>query len=193
MFTPMNSLASHHGRRMHGRPRENLGFTLIEMMVVTCIVAILLAVGVPSFRFVTSSNRATTEINGLLGDLQFARAEAIREGQAVKVCATTDGSTCVSSGTTWNTGWLVMTTAATPVILRVQAGFTSQDTLTADNSIKALSFSRDGFSMSLPNAIVFTLHTSPVNAQYTRCLSVTIIGALSTQIGGNQTAEATTC
>jgi type IV fimbrial biogenesis protein FimT len=190
MFTPMISLASKHRRSIQGRPRRNPGFTLVEMLMVISVVAILLAIGVPSFRYVTTANRATTEINGLLGDLQFARAEAIREGKQIKVCATTDGSTCVAAGTTWNTGWLVMSGTN---ILRVQPTFASQDTLQSDNNIKAVSFSRDGFSLNLPSAITFTLHDSTANAQYTRCLSVTIIGALSTQIGGKQTAEGTTC
>jgi type IV fimbrial biogenesis protein FimT len=157
-------------------------------MVIVCgIVALLLAIGVPSFRYVTASNRATTEINGLLSDLQFARAEAIREGQQIDVCATTTGSSCVTSGTTWNTGWLVMSGTS---ILRIQPAFTSSDTLQSDNSIKKVSFSREGFAWGLPSAITFTLHDSTSNTQYTRCLSLTIVGALSTQIGGKPTAEA---
>jgi type IV fimbrial biogenesis protein FimT len=187
MFIPMISLASKYRRIMHGRLRRSPGFTLVELMIVSSIVAILLAIGVPSFRYVTSSNRATTEINGLLGDLQFARSEAIREGQQINVCATTNGTSCVTSGTTWNNGWLVMQGAN---ILRIQPAFTSQDTLQSDNSIKVVSFSREGFAWGLPSAITFTLHDSSSNAQYTRCLSVTIIGALSTQIGGKPTAEA---
>jgi type IV fimbrial biogenesis protein FimT len=49
------------------------GFTLIELIVVITIVSILMAVGVPSYRYVTNSNRMSAEVNGLLGDLQFAR------------------------------------------------------------------------------------------------------------------------
>jgi type IV fimbrial biogenesis protein FimT len=188
-------MASKQRRKTHrlavqGRLRRNPGFTLVEMMIVVSIIALLLAIGVPSFRYVTTSNRASTEINGLLGDLQFARAEAIREGQQIDVCATTNGTSCVTSGTTWNTGWLVMTTAATPVILRVQPAFNSLDTLQSNHSIKVVSFSRNGFTVGLPSAITFTLHDSSSNAQYTRCLSLTIIGAMSTQTGGKLTAEA---
>jgi type IV fimbrial biogenesis protein FimT len=175
---------------MHGRLRRSPGFTLVEMIVVCGIVALLLAIGVPSFRYVTTSNRATTEINGLLADLQFARSEAIREGQQIDVCATTNGTSCVTSGTTWNNGWLVKSGTN---ILRIQPVFSSQDTLQSDNSIKVVSFSREGFTSGLPSAITFTLNDSTSNAQYRRCLSLTIIGALSTQIGGKQTAEGTTC
>jgi type IV fimbrial biogenesis protein FimT len=190
MFTPMNSLASKQRRAIQRRLRRSPGFTLVEMMVVCGVVGILLAIGVPSFRYVTNSNRATTEINGLLADLQFARSEAIREGQQIDVCATTNGSSCVASGTTWDTGWLIKSGTN---ILRIQPGFTGGDSLQSDNSIKAVSFSREGFASGLPSAITFTLHDSSSNSQYTRCLSLTIIGALSTQIGGKQTAEGTTC
>src|SRR5471032_2288316 len=84
------------------------GFTLIELLSVITIIAILLAIGVPSFQFVTTANRAAAEINGLLGDMQFARAEAIREGQWVTICASNDQATCAGgAGTTWNIGWIV--------------------------------------------------------------------------------------
>ena len=53
------------------------GVTLIEMVVVMAIVGILIGVGVPSFRYVTNSNRMSSEVNNLLGDMQFARSEAL--------------------------------------------------------------------------------------------------------------------
>lgn len=186
----MVSTASKNRHSAQRPLRGNAGFTLVELLTVTSIVALLLAIGVPSFRFVTSSNRATTEINGLLGDLQFARGEAIREGQTVKVCSSNDGATCLNTGSTWTTGWLVMSGTT---LLRVQAPFSGTDILQADNSINTVSFNRDGFSAGLPGAIKFTLHSSPTNAQYTRCLSVTIIGVLTTQKGGALTAGGTAC
>jgi type IV fimbrial biogenesis protein FimT len=137
------------------------------MMVVCGVVGILLAIGVPSYRYVTASNRATTEINGLLADLQFARSEAIREGQQIDVCATTNFSSCVTSGTTWNTGWLVMSGAN---ILRIQPGFTGGDSLQSDNSIKAVSFSRRALRRSSQRDHLYP-NDSSSNAQYTRCLS----------------------
>src|SRR3974390_1606006 len=86
------------------------GFTLLELMTTLTIAAILLSIGVPSFRYVTTANRASSEINALLGDLQLARAEALREGVYVTVCASTDGATCAGA-TAWNTGWIVFTDA----------------------------------------------------------------------------------
>jgi type IV fimbrial biogenesis protein FimT len=178
-------------------PRSTAGFTLVELITVSTIVAILLAIGVPSFKYVTQANRSSSEINGLLGDMQFARAEAIREGQTVTVCPSTDQASC--SGTaSWQTGWLVYSNtggAPTPAsILKMQKTFSGLDTLQSDHGITAVTFSRDGFAFGLgPNPITFTLHDSTANAQYTRCLSLSIVGALSTQIGGATTAENKPC
>jgi len=69
--------------------KRERGFTLAELMVTLTIMGILFAIGVPSYRNVTKSNRLSAEINGLLGDLQSARSEAIREGQQVSVCVPT--------------------------------------------------------------------------------------------------------
>ena len=60
--------------------RQN-GFTITELLVVMAIVAILLGIGVPSYRYITNSYRLSAEINSLSGDLQYARAEAVKEGQ----------------------------------------------------------------------------------------------------------------
>ena len=85
---------------MENRPhtRHQRGFTLLEMMVTVAAVGILLAIGVPSFRYIANANRIATEANNLLGDLQFARSEAIKEGQSVSVCVSSDVNTV--TGTT---------------------------------------------------------------------------------------------
>jgi hypothetical protein len=65
--------------------------------------------------------------------------------------------------------------------------------LTGDQATSQVTFSREGFTASLAGPVTFTLHNSTVNAQYTRCLSATIVGALSTQTSGNLTAENIAC
>jgi type IV fimbrial biogenesis protein FimT len=182
------------------RQRGQSGFTLVELLMTMTVAGILLAIGVPSFKYVTSANRASSEINGLLGDMQFARGEAIREGQTVTICSALNGAPPCTGTTSWQTGWIVFSDTATPgvyggndVLLKSQKTFSGTDTLTADHAITAVTYSREGFTASLPGAVTFTLHTTPVSANYTRCLSATIVGALSTQIGGNLTAEGAAC
>ena len=82
------------------------GFTLTELIVVTAIVAILLGIAIPSYKYITTSYRMSAEVNGLLGDLQFARSEALKEGNGVTACVSTDGATC-TGGANWYAGWIV--------------------------------------------------------------------------------------
>src|SRR5258708_31378315 len=91
---------------MNSRVRQ-FGFTMIELLIVITIGAILMAIAIPSYRYVTTSNRVAGEINGLLGDVQFARYEAIKEGLNVTICPTQTASdtTCYAS-TTCTRGWV---------------------------------------------------------------------------------------
>jgi type IV fimbrial biogenesis protein FimT len=186
-----------NGRSTAAARHGKCGFALLELMITISIAAILLAIGVPSFQYVTKSNQASSEINGLLGDMQFARGEAIKEGQRVTICAAAGGAPPCTGTTAWQTGWIVFSDVGAPgvfggndVLLKMQKTFSSTDTLTADNGITGVTFSREGFTSTLPGPVIFRLQTTPVNAAYTRCLSATIVGALSTQIGGKLTAEA---
>jgi type IV fimbrial biogenesis protein FimT len=188
------------GRSATVNCRGGSGFTLIELIMTITVGAILLAIGVPAFQFVTSSNRASSEINGLLGDMQFARGEAIREGQTVTICAAAGSAPPCLGTTAWQSGWIVFSDFAgtgvfggNDVLLKAQKPFSSTDTLTADNGITSVTFSREGFTSTLPGPVIFRLQTNPVNINYTRCLSATIVGALSTQIQNQITAEGPPC
>jgi len=192
----MTHPASSNDRSEPTAPHRVAGYSLFELVVTMSVVAILFTVGVPSYKYVTTANRATSEINALLGDLQFARSQAIKYGLAITVCPSTDGANCLTGATPSWTGWIVFTDGSvvgtvdgTDAVKRIQPTFSSTDTLTLNHSVKAITFSREGFAMNLPSAVTFQLHNSPSNAQYTRCLSLTIVGALSTQLNGGTTAE----
>jgi type IV fimbrial biogenesis protein FimT len=168
------------------------GFTLLELLAVVAIVAILMGIGAPSYKYVTTSNRTTAEVNGLLGDLQFARAEAIKEGQMVTVCASSDGTSCTTGGNDWAIGWIVFsdggtvgTVDPTDFVLRVQKAFGNTDTFTADSNVQAITFNRDGFANGLSAALTLTLKDSSNNANFKRCLLSTVVGSLTTKSAGN--------
>jgi type IV fimbrial biogenesis protein FimT len=151
------------------------------------IAAILLAIAIPSFKYITNSNRMSGEVNALLGDMQFARAEAIKEGSNVVVCSSSNGTSC-SGAATWQTGWIVFSDlnrdglweAGEPV-LRVHSAFNGSDTFTpTDGTTSGVQFTREGFAVGLPNGALFELHDSTANSVWTRCLQVTLVGSLST-------------
>lgn len=66
---------------------SSLGFTLVELMVALALVAILLGVGVPSLNEMFERNRASSQVNEVLGGLQTARMEAIRRNASVRFCS----------------------------------------------------------------------------------------------------------
>jgi len=192
MVTRMNLLASNdHPAMACGRERI-AGFTLIELLTVITIAAILMALGVPSYQYVTNANRISGEVNGLLGDMQYARSEAIKEGQTVSVCSSSNLTTC-SGSTAWQRGWIVFTDvngtgavdSASDTILRVQRAFSLGDTFNASSGTKFVTFNREGFAVQLNNPpVTITLHAAvPVSAT-TRCVRIAIVGQVTTQTSG---------
>ena len=84
--------------------RKVQGVTLIELIIAIAVLAILLAVAVPSFRITIQNNRLATQANDLLTAFQLARSEAIRRNGPITICASSDGDSC---GGTWQSGWIV--------------------------------------------------------------------------------------
>jgi type IV fimbrial biogenesis protein FimT len=157
------------------------GFTMIELMVTVAIAAILMTLAVPSYVYVTTTIRMSTELDALLGDIRYARSEAIKEGTNVRMCASTDYQTC-SNNVNWQTGWIVYSTATTTIVpLRVRQAFHGPDTVAADGGTTALVFNREGFPQGLPNSgVTFTLHSKTSDPKLTRCLVINIVGQLTT-------------
>jgi type IV fimbrial biogenesis protein FimT len=162
------------------------GFTLTELVVVMLIVGILLGIGVPSYKYVTTGNRVSAEANALLGDMQYARSEAVREGQTVTVCTSTDGATCATGGTNtaWQNGWIVFSDAngdgvvqaATEPVLRVQNQFAVADTFNSTTNL--VTFNREGFAVGLAADLYVTLHDITNTSVYTRCLWIRTVGTV---------------
>lgn len=84
------------------------GFTLIELLIVMVVMAVLLGIGVPSFRDTIQSNRIATVSNDLIAALQFARSESVRRGEDVTLCSTNDQATCSGA---WTNGWVARNAA----------------------------------------------------------------------------------
>lgn len=194
-----NNLSAHiRGDRRHTDLTKFSGFTLVELMITISIAAILMTVGVPSYKYVTNANRIASEVNGLLGDMQYARAEAIKEGLPVTVCVSTNGTSCTSQ-TDWKNGWIVFSDAngnATvdggDTIQRVQKTFASTDTFQATNTVAAVTFNREGFAVGNANGALIKLHDVTNTSGWTRCLFINMSGMMKT-LTYNATFNSVTC
>ncbi|VAW70849.1 hypothetical protein MNBD_GAMMA09-1204 [hydrothermal vent metagenome] len=97
------------------KKKKQSGFTLLELMVVLGMSGALIAIGVPSFNAMITTNQLADITNKLTLSLKQARAEAIASGRDVVVCSstTTDSSSegvakCSGSAGNWNKGWLIL-------------------------------------------------------------------------------------
>lgn len=78
--------------------RTQRGFTLVELMVTVAVLAIIMALAVPSFTGLIRSNRLTGAANELIAAVQLTRSEAVRLNGGVSLCRSDDGATCASGG-----------------------------------------------------------------------------------------------
>ncbi len=176
--------------------KRQRGFSLTELMVVTGIVAVLLGIAIPSYKYLTLSYRLSAEMNNLSGDLQYARAEAIKEGNPATVCVSANGTSC-TGGTNWNVGWIVFSDLNGNAVvdggdrmLKFQAAF-SGNTPDNANGVTSYTYNREGFVTSAGGGFVATQVTfldPGGNVAYTRCLVVNSVGTVtSLSHAGNPT------
>ncbi|HEY8682804.1 MAG TPA: GspH/FimT family pseudopilin [Rhodanobacter sp.] len=85
------------------------GFSLVELMVTISVMAILLAIALPSFRDVIHRNQVSTASNSLLASLDYARTEAINRSQIVSMCPGSAAAGCTAAGVAFEPGWIVYT------------------------------------------------------------------------------------
>lgn len=79
-------------------PAPHRGFTLIELMISLAVMALLLTMGVPSFRNTILDNRQVSELNTLVAALNLARSEAVARNTPV---------TFKRTGANWKEGWQI--------------------------------------------------------------------------------------
>ncbi len=90
--------------------RQKKGFTLIELMVTVAAAAVLLSIGLPSFRTVIMDNRLVTQSNQFITSVNLARSSAVRFQRNATVCPSANFNANVPRCTAtndWSAGWIV--------------------------------------------------------------------------------------
>jgi type IV fimbrial biogenesis protein FimT len=87
-----------------------VGMSIVELMVTILVLAILMAIAVPSFRNVMNRGNVASAVNSLSADMQYARGAASSEHRFVSICRSVSGTQCdIPTGTThdYDAGWIV--------------------------------------------------------------------------------------
>lgn len=146
------------------------GVTLVELLFTMVVLAILVAVAVPSFRGASLSSRLTAAANDLHASVQIARSEAIKNNTATRLCTSTDGETCAASGD-WEQGWIVLDVDDN--VLHTQAPIEGGFKVVESGGLFELQFQPIGVGA---NAAIFTVCREDPLGNEERVVSVTATG-----------------
>lgn len=192
------------------RRSSNGGFTLVELMITIAVAAIVLSIAVPSFRNFVANARVTSNTNQLVGDLHFARSEAMKRRQNIILCRSANPSattpSCGGTAKTWTTGWLMFIDGDSngaydsgETLLRVgssaDSGIAIKSNTTADTSASAgrISYRGDGrLAITIGETAKFAVcddrdGDGSLDASYGREISISAIGTVSTVSGSDTT------
>jgi type IV fimbrial biogenesis protein FimT len=117
------------------------------------------------------NNRRASAINELVGSLQMARSEAVGRNTLVRVCASSNGTSCASSAIDWaSTGWIVIPDN-NPATSAFDGGATPVRRISSEPKINLNSVGFPAFLDYNPNGRVVGIGTTIniTNAHFTLC------------------------
>ena len=156
--------------------RRSSGFTLVELMITVTLLAVLLAIAVPSFQQLILNQGVKTAAFDVFSAFEYTRSEAIkRPGETVRLRAG-----AVSDGA-WSTGWRLLNGANTVLrSWRVAPNITVTDKNATP--LTPVVFGKAGHADSTPLLEIKAATTfDGVDA---RCVKVDLIGRATSKTGG---------
>lgn len=89
---------------------RNSGFTLLELLVAIAVLLILLTTVIPTFNQIRLNNLRAAEVNAFVAAMAYARSEALKRGDRVSLCRTSEYALSLPHcgvGNGWEDGWII--------------------------------------------------------------------------------------
>lgn len=168
------------------------GFTLLEMLLTLALSALLMAVAVPTLSRLLSKAAVQSAADALVGDLRYARSEAIKRAGTVSVCSSAGGVACASSAA-WRDGWMVFVDAdgngrldPEDQILRVQERLeplASIGSATPANDKRFIAYQASGMARAAAQSFILT-PSGAGSASLVRVVCVSMQGRAALRASG---------
>jgi type IV fimbrial biogenesis protein FimT len=148
------------------------GFTIIELMTTVVILAILVAIAVPSFNDLILSTRIKGAASDIYGALALARSEAIKRNGNVTIGPLTVGGQ-------WADGWQVLT-GATVLVTHGPLSNLKVECPSGTACTQTLTYARSGRLTSGSITLSVDLVTPPTPRRVPmRCVNVDLGGRIN--------------
>lgn len=85
--------------------RTEAGFTVFEILVTLLLAVITVSMALPSLQAFSANNQIVDASDSMISGLNFARFTAITTGEAITICPSGDGVSCLADS--WHRSWIV--------------------------------------------------------------------------------------
>lgn len=110
---------------------KQLGFTLMELLIVVAIIAIIAAIGGSSYSYISKKKQVEGLIGNVNSALQTARSTAYDSGRTVTVCAVNNVTAILGNSTACQGNWSIFNNLA----LRANSGWVIFNDQNSDGNI----------------------------------------------------------
>ncbi|AKJ28134.1 type IV fimbrial biogenesis protein FimT [Caldimonas brevitalea] len=80
----------------------------MELLVTLAVLAVVLGLAAPDMQRFLARRAVVAHVDAFTSSIRLTRAEAIKRGETVSMCVSSDQATCLAgAGATWDQGWLI--------------------------------------------------------------------------------------
>jgi type IV fimbrial biogenesis protein FimT len=163
--------------------RLQSGFTLIELMVAISVLGVLIALALPDLRSFLVSNRLSSDVNGFVGLVNYARSEAIVRNQDVVICPKRNGAIGCQNSTNWGEYEIQVfvdingsgNRTATDILLKTIPSTDSSGTvrkIDRDGGVGNIRFSAAGFAQTAHRFDIYAIGDAAFELRYGRSVCI---------------------